>query len=71
MPEMKQVRKDGLRKKEMSADHKRILDVGDAVTPCAYIFLDESGNFDFGAQNPERQLEHVPVDRLFYRHGFR
>ena len=22
-------------------------------------------------QNPERQLEHVPVDRLFYRHGFR
>ena len=22
-------------------------------------------------QNPERQLEHVPVDRLFYQHGFR
>ncbi len=22
-------------------------------------------------QNPERQLEHVPVDQLFYRHGFR
>ena len=33
----------------MSAEIKRILDVGGTVTPCAYIFLDESGNFDFGA----------------------
>ena len=33
----------------MSAELKRILDVGGAVTPWAYIFLGESGNFDFGA----------------------
>ena len=33
----------------MSGVHKRVLDAGDAVPPCAYIFLDESGNFDFGA----------------------
>ena len=32
----------------MNPEHKRIHDVGGAVTPCAYIFLDESGNFDFG-----------------------
>ena len=37
------------KRSEMSEEYKRILDVGDAVPPCAYIFLDESGNFDFGA----------------------